>query len=175
MDVDRTRNLTLDEVGLEKDTKTIEVYHSDYFYGLDIEAFILRFPDDKKMSNLNKYFIEMANLVQEKTNILSFGYTKDGRNKIITHKQLALYLDVSDKTVHNLLYEYGRAGIIARIKLASTQYFVMNPNYAVHKNGVNSFVYDIFDIERNCLDDDLYDVKRSFMHKQPRKKRLLDV
>lgn len=173
MDVDRTRNMTFDEVGISKEKKEIEIYHSDYFYGLNMDAIILKFPTKNKMDNMNKYFMEIANLVQEGTNILSFGFDKNGNNNIVTHKQLALYLDVVDKTVYNLLYEYGKLGIIARIKVNDIQYFVMNPDYAIHRNGINSFVYNLFNINIDSVDDTVNKVKKNFIVSKAKKQRFL--
>lgn len=173
MNVDRTRNMTLDEVGITKEKKEVEIYHSDYFYGLDMDAIIFKFPTKNKMDHLNKYFIEIANLVQEGTNILSFGFDKKGNNNIVTHKQLALYLDLVDKTVYNLLYEYGKLGIIARIKVGDIQYFVMNPEYAIHRNGINSFVYNLFNINTDSVDDTVNKVKKNIIMKKAKKQDFL--
>ena len=162
--VDRTNNITLDEIGFTIKKERIEIIDSDYFYGLKMVAHILKMPNKVRMDNMNKYFLEIANLVQKGSNILSFGKNKDGSLSIVTKKQLSLYLDVGDKTILNLLWEYKKANIIASVKVGSNNYYIMNPEYAIHKGGVNSFVFDLFNIKSSCISDDMFTQKKHYTY-----------
>jgi hypothetical protein len=147
-------------MGFRKRKKQIYVYEGGYCDNLNLVAYIRKFPHNHTAKNWNQQFVDIANLVEEGTNILSFGKDEEGNTLIATTKQIALYLGVGELTARNCLYELKAAGIIARVSFGKFTYCVMNPEYAVHKDGVHQFVYDMFGVKEDSFEDDVNRLKK---------------
>ena len=159
----RKSDISDEAMGFDVKKKTVNVYSGGYCEDMGIIAYILRFPYEHTAREYNQQFVYLANLIEQGTNILTFGKDEDGNSIIATQKQMAVYLEVTEKTVLNMMWDLSRLGIVARVKTRDIIYFIMNPEYAIHKKGTYKSVYALFGVVDRSFEDDINRVKKQMV------------
>lgn len=95
----------------------------------------------KLSKNVKKFFFEIIELIDGNTGILCQKFS-DSRIVPLSRKQIEIF--VNDRNVGDALDELVAYGILARIDVSRTEFFVANP-YIVNKGEhVNPFLLSIF-------------------------------
>lgn len=101
------------------------------------------------MTSWNRKFIQICDLIVDDSNILTMGF--NGENRMVaTNSHIADYLGLSEKTIVNMMSSLCVKGIIMKCNAEKRTWYIVNPLFAYHKNGVSDTVIDMF----KCIRDD---------------------
>ena len=98
----------------------------------------------KRSKKYNNYYTSLFGLLEYNTNRLVIG-NRYG-NGIPVNKQMLMTLwGVTRQTCENIISAFIVNKIIAQIKLGKQVSYLVNPNYVICGDKINSFVYKIFE------------------------------
>ena len=107
------------------------------------------FPNNKVM---NKYFIQLANLLEYNTNKLVIG-DRRGSGVTATKEMLRSYLNVSNSNINKIVSIFVNSGIMLEIKVMYSRSYYMNPAYAYCGKYIDYTIVKMFnDKGRRALD-----------------------
>lgn len=152
-----------EDIEPDKSKITIDVLEVEFEPKGNTVALIRKLPF-RMSSTMNQYFVDIANLMVSGSQIISISTNADDDIVSPTHMQLAVYFGVSGKTISNVMFELLKVGALARIKTRGLSYYVVSPEYAIHIDGCNKGLFDMFGVVNNSILDKINEIKKNVMY-----------
>ncbi len=130
------------------------------------EAIIIQLPKTYRgSSHSNMNFVKMCDFIVDDTNILTIGFNGNERT-VATLDHIADYIGVTKGTMGNVFSRYSSENIIMRCITGKVVFYMINPLYAYHKNGVSETVATMFENMRDkTLAKELSNMKSFYKNK----------
>ena len=94
---------------------------------------------------LNKYFIQLTQLLEKNTNLLVVG-DRMGGGVPVTKQMLREYLNLSNSNINKVMSQLITSGIAMEIKVGHRKLYYLNPQYVVCGKYVNKIIWDMFNV-----------------------------